>query len=141
MGIEGTLRMVPPRRRTPKFLFACAVTLLTGQLASLAHLLFVEHDRCAEHGEIVEADSRVEVHSRSGFGEHGALVHRAATETGAHDHCLLLATLRESFGTFRSDASSGAVASEIDRASHDRASPLSDRALFRLAPKNSPPAI
>ena len=120
---------------------ACAVLL--GQLAGLAHQLVVRHTACAEHGELLHAgDTSSE--RRLAPASDAALTARAtdafSSSDDGHDHCLV-ASHRSAYR-----APPAAVAPASDR---DGAVPLAvvapdaprpaAVAVFRTAPKNSPP--
>jgi hypothetical protein len=120
--------------------FAVAWFCLGVQAVGIAHLAVVRHTTCLEHGELIHA------------GPSSPSKAAAATETGArlataalpaltdgHDHCLACATRR----AVVADRAVSSVAVGPEGASSAPALPTApggSGALFRLAPKTSPPA-
>jgi hypothetical protein len=118
------------RRRA---LIACLC--LAAQSFALAHLFLVVHSKCAEHGEVVhgqhhEADASGLTHLVSSDGDLAA--------TDDHDHCQTFAEPRDHriappvLGIDVLAPIAAACASET-------ATVVTPRALYRLAPKASPP--
>ena len=125
--------------------FAATLCLL-GQFSSVAHNLLVRHATCVEHGEIIHpsddppslADAPTQVATEATVSGSGA---GESTEGHGHDHCLAVAHGRGHVGlkavgaAVTSDSPIKAiVAVEAGVRGSD------SYALYRLAPKNSPPA-
>lgn len=120
-----------PRRLTS--LVALAACLLA-QLAGSVHTAAVAHVACAEHGGVVEL--RADPHTAGPAAGHATIT--SSAEDAHHDHCAGCATPT---GTASTSAPQAASAAEFAR-SHpgpNAQCPVPD-ALFRLAPKGSPPA-
>jgi hypothetical protein len=143
-GVQQLLHdMRPIRRATTLVIAATCVSL---QLFATFHLLTVQHELCAEHGEPIDVErSAQQGHLRFDSG-HSAETGPAASsgtrsENGTHDHCLLAA-----------DRSSGAALVSAANASAHCAPLIAKRPRFAdlwsmpasvlrlLAPKTSPPA-
>jgi hypothetical protein len=113
------------------------VAALVGQLAALAHAVLVEHVTCGADGELI--------HVRAGAApaapERDAARAALDGEDDAHDHCLL-----DEDGEAVCPTSPFASGSAVQPGPADhsiRRCARVDRApapLYRLAPKNSPPA-
>ncbi len=115
-----------------------ATIFVAGQLAGFAHNLLVSHTTCSEHGEVI--------HESSAAGHAAPTAAHRVTPSGApavheHDVCLV-AMLRREHAT-------AAVATTVELPTplalrHARPSlgvpPPRSIDLYRLAPKNSPPA-
>ena len=135
------------RRRIGRWVWPqilAAGVLLLGQLLGAVHLAIVPHVICLEHGELAHA-------AESGLTSWLALIgdlSRNAVESEAtaaewgdeHQHCIVQGLLRNSLSRSRplmlvlTTPSSEDPCLAADRAER------SDLALFRLAPKHSPPA-
>lgn len=120
--------------RTPFTSTAVAMLLLLAQVAGLLHLLLVPHSRCAAHGEMVEGPGHVHA-VVDGDGPS----FEAAVSADEHDHCLLLALASTSIGCEASDSGLVLFNGEHQPATPDAAIFGWGSALFRLAPKTSPP--
>jgi hypothetical protein len=134
---------VARKRRSSIFAIGVAGALLLAQVAGLAHLLVVEHERCAEHGDIVEGAAN---HPAAAAAERQegdrASVRAAGDEIAGHDHCLYLATLRRGTGSECQHvvlAPRAAAARFVVGA--ERREQASGPSLLRIAPKTSPPAL
>jgi hypothetical protein len=113
------------------------VAALVGQLAALAHAALVEHVTCGADGELIH----VRAEAAPPAPARDAARAGADAEGDSHDHCLL-------------DEDGEALCPEAHVASGDPVSPSRARhaaqpharvaaapaPLYRLAPKNSPPA-
>jgi hypothetical protein len=110
---------------------------LCGQLAMLAHAALVEHVTCGADGGLIHVRSDAAPVAPTRDAARAAAVDGEA----GHDHCLLdedgeAACPNATVGSGEPVAASGSV---VWRAR--RTSPGAPRApLYRLAPKNSPPA-
>ncbi|MCA9667138.1 MAG: hypothetical protein KC503_16180 [Myxococcales bacterium] len=118
----------------------CALLLVGSQLAGLAHRAFVEHRRCAEHGKLVHADDGHDAAGpRADRADHARLAERpSASAEHEHDHCQLTAPARATVTRAapklaRTEPPSRAQAPPV-------VAPLAQLALWRRAPKTSPPA-
>ena len=122
---------------------ALAVVCLAGQLSSVAHLVQVGHVTCAEHGELVHAEESAPDIGRPTPASDATLPsyapESAAPPAHGHDHCLVAGLRRDVCLVQESGPAS--VAQDEGRT----VTPACDVArgasfaLFRLAPKNSPP--
>jgi|SRR5579862_5573059 len=111
---------------------------LCGQLAILAHGALVEHVTCGVDGDLIHV--RVDV--APAVPPHGDVV-RAVTDAGhdEHDRCLLDEDGEAACPNAHVAASAPVLAERAQLSSARRAPPRARRApLYRLAPKNSPPA-
>jgi hypothetical protein len=133
---------VAGKRRSSIFAIAVAGALLLAQVAGLAHLLVVEHERCAEHGDIVEGGANHHAAAAAERQERDrASIGNDGDEIAGHDHCLYLATLRRGAGSERQHVVL------VPRAPVDRLVGAETReqasgpSLLRIAPKTSPPAL
>lgn len=120
--------------------FAAALALCS-QLFALAHLWLVPHTRCAEHGETVHDDHAAEA-PRVHAPERADLSASPAAPDGAtddgHDHCQLLTdrravTAERSVVVARACSFAGTTFQLVEHTAPGRA-------LYRIAPKVSPPA-
>ncbi len=127
-------------RRTPLAarLFALAVVLLASasQLSSSLHNAFVEHELCAEHGELVHGELTSQVAPRAEAPDVVTGVEEISAH--GHDHCLVaalqqsasLAPLSPSPKVAWPPSVERPVASAVEQSPH---APLA------RAPKGSPP--
>ncbi len=138
------LRPCRSTSRLPAMLIASLVVL--GHVSGSAHLLFSRHAICPEHGEIIHLDEEISsatpvaaVAKSSAASLASSADVRSAEYS--HDHCLVASYRRERV-TLSSPPTSLWIASLSVRGVYllqdVPRSPLV--ALFRLAPKNSPPA-
>lgn len=122
-----------------------AVLCVAAQLFGLAHMVVVEHERCAEHGELVHGDGHAP-------GAVAAPIARVTTTAasralpawpdeadGDHEHCLS-ATERRDLRAARVEAPV-LVRSAGLQAIHPAGTVAIARALYRTAPKTSPPQL
>ena len=126
------------RRAALKVLGAITASLLAAApLASAIHLLAEPHEVCADHGELVHGD-----HAQgSSEGDATSAYHaEASSDSHEHDHCLIGAPAAgASLRPSRVVAATTPVvvlAGTCPQADPDF---VSD-SLYRIAPKNSPPA-
>ncbi len=134
-----------PRSAPVRALTACvALGWLVAQLSSFAHLAFVQHTLCAEHGDFVHAGDSGADHADEqvvlGRTAHVTGSHGPSAEGDRHDHC---------------DAGPGRQTTELGGPDHTTAPPnqaeepkhsapdatdvVVERARHRLAPKHGPP--
>ena len=121
-----------------------ASLLLAGQVGTLAHLVAVRHVTCPEHGESIHAATPPAETATTAVAavSHGPAVQSIAlaAEHG-HDHCLIVAERRSRSALLRASVAASplpiAVAARPPVALAGRPALL---AIYRLAPKNSPPA-
>ncbi|MEZ4401807.1 MAG: hypothetical protein R3B06_17395 [Kofleriaceae bacterium] len=121
-----------------------AVLCLVGQVVALFHLGLVRHVRCAAHGELVHADEvavddPVQATADQAPGDLAQLFNRSAAHGAEHEHCQLATdrtdvTVATALRVARPTATTEAVAVV-------RTAAVPVRALFRLAPKASPPTV
>lgn len=136
--------MVAPGR--PGLALAAVLIQLVGALGGYAHLALVEHERCPEHGELVHAnEGQAGAHQPAAPAE---LPADGSSRLGAadpgddeHDACAVVASLRKR-GISCQSPSDGLAVARAEGPSPLPSSPASprERALFLLAPKNSPPS-
>ena len=116
--------------------FAVAVTaiglVLAVQIGGAAHEASVRHVTCAQHGEMLEVPDADPVPA----GETRLV---RAGSGGGHDHCAVVSALRQ-HGVTSSTATIATVTVMIAEApAMVIATRHADHALYRLAPKTSPP--
>jgi hypothetical protein len=122
---------------------ALAALCVVGQLSSVAHLVQVGHVTCAEHGELVHAEERAPEPAASNAASDAALPAVAPVSAPppahGHEHCLV-AGLRRDFCVTQTSAPAAVAADERQVVAPEQAAArIAPIALFRLAPKNSPP--
>ena len=113
-----------------------AFLVFVSQLGSVAHLAFVQHVECADHGEMVEVSGQGIDHV-----DQAAAVHQDATQTHGHDHCTI-ATFRRDRSQTRTMPVTTAPLSKTDLGSSlvRAIAPPPSICILDLAPKISPPA-
>jgi hypothetical protein len=112
---------------------ALATLCLLAQLSSLAHVAAVSHVTCAEHGEQVHATPQTSPHAANS-------VHTTTeSATDGHDHCAI-AALRTTPATVSAATTSITTVSSPALPVAGGLFPVTQVALFRLAPKTSPPS-
>jgi hypothetical protein len=125
---------------------AVASLCLTAQALALVHLFAVRHVRCAEHGEMVHVEPHQTAREQATHALEETLAHDVARAAGqameAHqdDHCLALSERRD----LRTHAVQPIVSPPPtlrELTYRHRAPSIVARALYRLAPKISPPAL
>jgi hypothetical protein len=125
--------------RSPLAIGIASLCLLA-QISPLIHFLVVPHTRCEVHGATIHA-SEHEAAPEVGQPARDATSHAvspAAEHPDEHDHCEVLAALREPCCAPAADTASAPLGVD-DSVVLKHASPSSLRPLFRLAPKLSPP--
>jgi hypothetical protein len=131
-----------PRSRSGRALQVAALVLaalgVVSQLAGFAHLAYVRHVTCAEHGELIEAGAPAAVAPPDAAETRMGAV--ASVAEHGHDHCAVALHRRQ-------QARRTSVDELVSRAPEPAAPPhLEPRsavlsiAVFLVAPKNSPPA-
>jgi hypothetical protein len=117
--------------REPRLAVVAIALVLVAQIGGAAHEASVRHVACA-HGELIEAPD-----IDASPSDESRLV--AAGGRADHDHCAISAALR-SHGTSATPAAAitAAVVVATVTASEPVATPTT-RALYRIAPKTSPP--
>jgi hypothetical protein len=117
---------------------AAAVAL--GPSAKYAHFARVEHAVCAEHGELVHVESTgTRVHAGHTAAPHVDPAPNAEGGEHEHRHCGL-ATQERPHGARAADcAHAGDPAADEDATRSVVRDAVPRRALYRLAPKTSPP--
>jgi hypothetical protein len=107
-----------------------------------AHLLLVEHSRCAEHGEMVHHGA-AHHHGASGDLEPGSAAFHGTPDDqpeDGHEHCALSAEHRPALIAISDSRWSAQVREARVECALVAALVATDSARFRIAPKNSPPA-
>jgi hypothetical protein len=117
-----------------------AVTCLMAPLASLSHLATHAHIRCQEHGELEDVPSTAHpleiLHEQASIEDGGAPDPRKG-----HDHCIFGTHARHSQAT-DSAPTQGVTAALVSRPAFVQRPicPAPLLAVYRFAPKTSPPA-
>lgn len=130
------------RTRSSSILTLCLALLFAGEaVVAVAHSA-ERHVRCAEHGELIHVgtadpsalDSRPAPDSSPDLG--------GAPPTGdpEHEHCFALGMSRERLAPAACAHTVPAAAPVAVAAALGAEAPPIGRALYRIAPKNSPPA-
>lgn len=143
---------IAPQLRLPRVRLAVASICLLAQAFALVHLFAVRHVRCAEHGDMVHVErghgAPVEgrVSAPADLREAPRSAHQVLRASGlaieAHqdDHCMALSERRE----LRTHAAIALVSMPalLGELTYEYREPaLVARALYRLAPKISPPRL
>lgn len=142
-------RTALPRRSAPSATLRARTTRVQAALTALAFvfasLLGVLHEattihvRCAEHGELIHRDATIA--NTAGAAGDTVLRDGRAGAAPSHEHCTLTSATRESRLVPRSPAVvSVPVAISKLVAPVPRATAARGAALYRTAPKTSPPA-
>ena len=130
------------RQRRSRTAVAAAVLCLLAQVFATVHLVVVRHEVCADHGEVVHAggDHGDAPAGAAGTGD-ATIQARAAADAGHgddDDHCRLLTERRAAGGG--GSPSLHATPGVIEaKAAMPESLPARTSALYRLAPKISPP--
>lgn len=124
-----------------------ALVFVVSSLLGMVHEATTRHVRCAEHGELVDAAARPGEPARRTAAVERATdpsVVRDATAPAArdgHEHCSLVSTIRASRIAARPPALQGAPIAISDVATAPPGAVTARAtALYRTAPKTSPPA-
>jgi len=134
---RSALGAVRPASRLQAALTALAFVLAS--LFGILHEAATAHARCAEHGELIHRDATVA--STEGPTNAATLGELRTEAIPGHEHCSLTSATRESRLVPRPPAIAPApVASSAVVAATPRAVPARGGALYRTAPKTSPPA-
>jgi hypothetical protein len=125
-------------RRSRAHVAACAVVLLvTAQLAGLWHQAVERHITCSEHGEQVDAATLVgDLHAC----DHDHLVGVESGHAGSHEDCAIARALHQSAQTSGFTHAPALVPLVTTTGATVVTSTARTRALYRIAPKTSPPA-
>lgn len=119
-----------------------ALLCLAAQIGSLAHLVLVPHESCPEHGEAVHAGTHTPAADRAATGARDILAVQADDGPGEddeHHHCLFV-TERRKATTAVDVVQATAVLTDAAGAEPAAVADSVGRAVYRLAPKTSPPA-
>jgi hypothetical protein len=130
------------RNLGPRAAFAAvAIASVAGQVAGIAHQALVRHERCAVHGDLVHPGEGGHEYRIARHGANDELGPQPVeTHSGAHEHCLVPAHLRTPVTLSTPVAvvlARPPLPASVDPVDSSRPAAI---ALFRLAPKNSPPA-
>lgn len=145
--------LLAQRLRLPRVRLAVASLCLLAQTFALVHLFAVRHVRCAEHGDMVHVERGHAAHAagervsppadlrEAAISEHQVLrASGLAIEAHQDDHCMALSERRD-LRTLEVKAVVSAPPELLGELTFvSQAPPLVARALYRLAPKISPPA-
>lgn len=121
------------RRAVPTVL--AVALLVVGQLAALAHEAGTRHVTCVQHGEQLEAATLV------GAQQGGDHAHWLAVKGtgGAHSECEIARALHQSSAPAVADAVHVPIAITETSSAPRLVAVQTDVALYRIAPKTSPP--
>ena len=106
------------------------------------HMLLVEHSRCAEHGALVHRGD-ANPHEVAEHGYANASSVQGTPDVGSdetHEHCALSSDRRDASLAIGASLVVASSASASQVTAQADAFITSHSALFRIAPKNSPPA-
>jgi hypothetical protein len=122
--------------------YAAAVLCLLAQGFAVVHLFAMHHVRCAEHGDLLHVEQAAPALGTEHRNGEADVLAASQQPFEAHqgDHCTTLSERR--------DLRCAAIAivavlpeQALDGGPHLAAAPAFGRALYRLAPKVSPPAL
>jgi hypothetical protein len=136
------MRWLSPRRfRHTKARYGLSVVAffaVASQLGSVAHLAFVRHVECADHGEMVEVSASPAVDHE----DKAAAFHPDSAPTHEHDHCGIATLRRERTQTTSAPAAAAPQPrSDLGRTLVRAIAPPPSIAILDLAPKTSPPTV
>ena len=138
----------PLRGVAKRYLLASLTWLvLVTQAATFAHLLLVRHVICPQHGELVDAGeeegpSSIDSALPSSQDARGSAIEAGHGTTEDHVHCLLAMHRRQAYVVPRNAFTvAPARAAEVRFLAFRSTPHPSVVALFRLAPKTSPPVV
>lgn len=123
------------RRLLPALALA---TFVAGQLASVAHAALVRHAVCADHGEAVHVSSAEAAEVPAHRDDTDAVSGSEPAPADDHEHCSV-ACERRALARPGSRASIAGHGGDAPRPLRDAQVPPAI-AIYRLAPKSSPPA-
>ena len=128
--------MNPSRRAAAS---AIALALLVAQATGFLHLALAPHETCPEHGELVERAAPPSPSASPVAPAGPAMRGQPRVHRHAHDHCLAALGDADAVVTHAS-VEAPAIAEEPRPAALDAIVSARGPPLYRLAPKNSPPA-
>jgi hypothetical protein len=147
MQCDKTLTSKPGRRRPRQHWVqaALASVFVVGQLLGTLHFALVEHVVCLEHGEIAHAGRVQEPSDWVAFSPPASIARLETGRSGSyatvedHRHCLVQALRRDS--ATRTKVPAPMATEGLCALDHPLTAtrPSEESALFRLAPKHSPP--
>jgi len=114
---------------------------MASQLGSVAHLAFIRHVECADHGEMVEVrdDGGPTTASRDTSTTE---LRQDGAQSHGHDHCVIAMLRRERTQTSPAPATVGSLQpSDLGTSLVRAIAPPPSIDILDLAPKNSPPAV
>jgi hypothetical protein len=119
-----------------------ALAFVLSSLIGLVHEANTKHVRCAEHGEMMHGDQAATTRAAMRPPAPGSVVHDTTVATiHRHEHCALTSTTRDSRVELRPPAIVPAPLAISDVADAPARVAAAHRgALYRTAPKTSPPA-
>ncbi len=139
-------RLAPARPCPAARLSAVALVLVfaLGQLGSFAHLALVRHGRCAEHGELIDVHAGARGEPPLAVvppGEGACCGPAALAGADHHDHCAAATQRREQGAAVGPQDGLSLLRPVALRPPHAwQARDWGAGAVYRLAPKTSPPA-
>jgi hypothetical protein len=118
----------------------CGIVFAFGVSAGPLHYALVEHQRCAEHGELVHGSDDAHGIAVASLDEVDTV--SARESHGEHGHCDVLASTPDDDGV---RVGAATVNADVAPALQSTVAPIAPRliatsALWRAAPKQSPPA-
>jgi hypothetical protein len=119
--------------------FVLASLFAAVQLAALAHHATSRHVRCHEHGELIHVD-RARFDPRVLVADSGGVTPSSARVDSGHGHCALAVFGREQATVAPASGEVDAAARGVAVSAPGRTRLGQPRAIYRLAPKTSPPA-
>ena len=121
---------------------ALAIAFGATTLAELWHVSAVQHDICAEHHRLVHRSASPSAHLRAPRQRPAGLTDAPdqAARMG-HEHCLVCLGRHDRASVVNGPSSALLLpGTQLRLPTSDAARPHGARLLYRLAPKNSPPA-
>jgi hypothetical protein len=128
------------RQLLPRLTLLLGLFCAYSQVSSTLHWLLVEHARCADHGEWVHVAEEHHAHEAEDATPASPSVAAAERDAHGHDHCQFLVDARSLTPVSRPEA---LIPSPTESLGPDLIGPSDCSlpvALYRLAPKTSPPA-
>lgn len=109
------------------------------QGSAAGHMLFVEHTRCAEHGDLVHGEAS---HAPEPAADESPSLrgHREAEGQAGHAHCSHAAERRDAVAAVASSEHRAQPGDLEPRVAEGRTPVRDGSDRYRLAPKSSPPA-
>jgi hypothetical protein len=117
-----------------------AVVLLVSQASAWVHAVAISHVACAEHGEAIHGRAPSAAIMRAVRADDTGAVSADVATAAGHDHCANAALLRWRDVALTAPATIAAIVPELRSTDSWPVRPVgSVSAVYRLAPKTSPP--